>query len=113
MEAILMETTEERIPRKVVLKNAARPGGICGELSIVDYKIRKVQEYLLKQKELKAQYMAEILGYCDFIIKVIYPSIDDRPDPEYFETPIFDEIERRGAISFEAAFEKQKGQKSR
>lgn len=60
-----------------------------------------VSNYLKTQPSRKAHVMAEKIDFCLYCLQVQYPDTFPEPAPDVFETPLFDEDERKDDEAFE------------
>ena len=61
----------------------------------IELNLQIVSDYLKKQSSRKAHIMAEKIDYCLYSLQVQFPDCFSDPAPAFFETPYFDEEERK------------------
>ncbi len=76
-------------------KESLKSFGAYTNMRGIESNMEIASKFLKKQRSRKAHLMAEKIDYCLYCLQVQFPYCFPEPAPEFFETPLFDEDERK------------------
>lgn len=79
----------------MITKESLKKFGPYTNMRGIEDNLRIVHKYLKTQRSHKAQELAEKIDYCLYSLQVQFPYCFPEQAPDFLETPLFDEAERK------------------
>ena len=79
----------------MITKESLKQFGPYTNMRGIEDNLRIVHKYLKTQRSHKAQELAEKIDYCLYCLQVQFPYCFPEQAPDFLETPLFDEAERK------------------